>query len=366
MNFEELIKDSTIVTIEPNASFYKESNFDELKKRPHVVILGAGASIATIPNGDKFGKKICAMEGFIKKAGLSHILEGVNLETTSENLENIYMELDKRSKDNQNYQEVKNNLEDGIRQFIEKFCLPDTATIYDYLILSLSKKDLIATFNWDPLLVQAVRRVSKFTQNTPKVVFLHGNVASGFCSKCNFLGNKGIKCPKCGSQLKDVPLLYPVKEKNYRESDAISAAWDCLEQYLSQAFMITIFGYSAPISDNAAIDLMKKAWGNNESRKLEEIEIVDIRPEDSVLSSWKDFIFSHHYSYFNSFFNTSLAKFPRRSCEAMVDQLFFCEFLNDTKGFKDLSIPLDKAYAHIKELDEEESNGITFSNPYIN
>lgn len=37
-------------------------NFEELmKKRPHVVILGAGASCAAIPNGDKNGKKISAM-----------------------------------------------------------------------------------------------------------------------------------------------------------------------------------------------------------------------------------------------------------------------------------------------------------------
>ena len=36
-----------------------------MKNRPHVVILGAGASCAAIPNGDKHGKKISAMSGFI-------------------------------------------------------------------------------------------------------------------------------------------------------------------------------------------------------------------------------------------------------------------------------------------------------------
>ena len=41
-----------------------------MKKRPHVVILGAGASCAAIPNGDKNGKKISAMSGFIDKLGL--------------------------------------------------------------------------------------------------------------------------------------------------------------------------------------------------------------------------------------------------------------------------------------------------------
>lgn len=73
-------------------------NFEELmKKRPHVVILGAGASCAAIPNGDKNGKKISAMDGFIEKIGLSELLSKIVLSTTSKNLEDIYMELDERS-----------------------------------------------------------------------------------------------------------------------------------------------------------------------------------------------------------------------------------------------------------------------------
>jgi hypothetical protein len=36
--------------------------------------------------------------------------------------------------------------------------LPDTATAYDYLLLTLRPKDLVATFNWDPQLAQAFRR----------------------------------------------------------------------------------------------------------------------------------------------------------------------------------------------------------------
>ena len=38
-----------------------------LKSFPHVVILGAGASCACIPNGDKNGLKITAMNNFINK-----------------------------------------------------------------------------------------------------------------------------------------------------------------------------------------------------------------------------------------------------------------------------------------------------------
>ena len=60
-----------------------------LRDRPHVVILGAGASVATIPNGDKYGRKISVMDGFIDNLGLRGILSGIEFE--SENLEDIYI-----------------------------------------------------------------------------------------------------------------------------------------------------------------------------------------------------------------------------------------------------------------------------------
>ena len=38
-------------------------------------------------------------------------------------------------------------------------------------------------------------------------------------------------------------------------------SWKQLEQYLQIAYRLTIFGYSAPKSDQAAIDMLKQAWG---------------------------------------------------------------------------------------------------------
>ena len=55
-----------------------------MKNRPHVVILGAGASCAAIPNGDKHGKKISAMSGFIEKLGLSSVISKVDIRTSSD------------------------------------------------------------------------------------------------------------------------------------------------------------------------------------------------------------------------------------------------------------------------------------------
>lgn len=304
-----------------------------MKNRPHVVILGAGASCAAIPDGDKYGRKISAMSGFIEKLGLEDILSKVELITESNNLEDIYMELDERGKEEPVCKEVKNELEVAIREYMNGFELPDKATIYDFLVLSLTSKDLIATFNWDPFLVQAIGRVQKYTKNIPQVAFLHGNVAVGYCSKDNIMGNVGMTC-RCGQTLKPTSLLFPIKNKDYTSDIAISKSWKQLKNALKNAYMVTIFGYSAPTSDAEAVAMLKQAWGSVDERKLEEIELIDIRDEEAVIESWNQFIHTHHYSYHTDFFNTTLARCPRRSCEATFDRLMNCIWLDGNKGFK--------------------------------
>ena len=62
----------------------------------HTVILGAGATIAAIPNGDKNGRKSSVMNGLIEKLNLHEVLKGIELKTQSDNLEDIYSELHSR------------------------------------------------------------------------------------------------------------------------------------------------------------------------------------------------------------------------------------------------------------------------------
>ena len=45
--------------------------------RPHVVILGTGATIATIPNGDKHGNPCSVMHGFVKNLGLECVFRSI-------------------------------------------------------------------------------------------------------------------------------------------------------------------------------------------------------------------------------------------------------------------------------------------------
>lgn len=339
-----------------------------MKKRPHIVILGAGASCATIPHGDKFGKKISAMNGFIDKLGLNDILTKVKINTPSNNLEDIYMELDERSFTEPRCQEVKEKLENEIRDYMLSYHIPDEPTIYDFLLLSLTSKDLIATFNWDPLLVQALNRVVKITTNIPALAFLHGNVGVGFCKDDNVMGNISSICSKCGKALSPMKLLFPIKKKDYNSDVAISKSWATLCNALEVAYMVTIFGYSAPKSDFEAVKMLKLAWGRVEDRNLEEIELVDIRDEDSVISSWDDFIHTHHYSFHNTFFDTTLARYPRRSCEATFDRLMKLHWLDGSNGFKD-DMSFDDIKQFVKSLLDDENNAKThntmLADPYI-
>lgn len=78
------------------------------------------------------------------------------LKSTSKNLEDIYSEL----YDNPKYKDDLYILDDAIYVNFSKLTLPDEPTIYDMLLLGLTDKDLVATFNWDPLLIQAYIRCS--------------------------------------------------------------------------------------------------------------------------------------------------------------------------------------------------------------
>ena len=103
--------------------------------------------------------------------------------------------------------------------------------------------------------------------------------------------------------------------------------------------MFTIFGYSAPKSDTEAIRLMKEAWGETHKRELEEVEIISTKDEDELRKTWDEFIHTHHYTVHDNFYESFISKHPRRTCEAMWNQLMECKFISDNDLPKDLTFP---------------------------
>ncbi|MCB2297937.1 hypothetical protein [Clostridium tagluense] len=336
----------------------------KLRSKPHVVILGAGASIAAIPNGDKNGNKTSVMKGFIKELGMEEVIKGLDLDTTSDNLEDIYSELVMKNK----YRDITEELENRINDYFLSLAIPDEPTVYDFLLLSLTDKDLIATFNWDPLLLQAYQRVNKITTNLPNMTFLHGNVAYGSCKNKHKKTVRGYipnRCDYCGEFLQPSKLLYPVANKDYSSDEDLKLNWDMTQKYISNAFMITIFGYSAPKTDKAAVDLLQQAWGGNSDRPYEQISIIDIIDANKLIDTWDSFIYSHHHIVTDNFFDSYLGKFPRRSCEAVFDMFLGNQFQNGDNGFK-RNFTFGKIKDFILPLIKEENNNNkdNLPNPY--
>ena len=71
----------------------EEIDLRTFSSRPHLVILGAGATVDAIPNGDKNGKRSSVMSGFLDTLGFNGIIKEAGLNIESDNLEDIYTDL---------------------------------------------------------------------------------------------------------------------------------------------------------------------------------------------------------------------------------------------------------------------------------
>lgn len=301
-------------------------------RRPHVVLLGAGASYAAFPNGDKYGRKLPLLRDFVSIIGLEELIKEAGILPPYDNFEKIYSDIAINPLQNH----IRERIDQTVFSYFRALELPDEPTLYDHLVLSLRSKDIVGSFNWDPFLWNACQRNHKFG-GAPIILFLHGSVAIGRCDRCKRVFSISALCPSCGDPLDQIPILFPVTQKNYNSDAAIAAHWKTLKQALKTAWAVTIFGYSAPRTDIEAVTLMKEGWGDVANRELEEIEIIDIRNEDELQSSWDAFIHTHHYTTVRSFYDSYIAQHPRRSCEALWSQLMDCMFINPYTIPQDLS-----------------------------
>ena len=293
-----------------------EKIIENYPQRPHLVILGAGASKDATPDGDANGKPLPVMSEFISTLNLTDYIGRIEGVPKTDNIEDVYSWLANQEQ----FAEERFVVENEIREYFSNITLPNTLTKYDLLVLSLRQKDCIATFNWDGLLVQAYQRMQKITSDLPQMVFLHGNVEVGYCPKCNTYGYWFAKCHKCGEQLREVPLLYPVKNKNYQKDEFISEQWNILDDYISKAALITIYGYSAPKTDIEAINIIKKAFARlGTPRYFDIVEIIEHPKFDTknISEAWLDLseMARDHLELRRSVFDSYMFKNPRRSLE---------------------------------------------------
>ncbi len=323
---------------DPNPCYSIKEQINNIScQRPHLVILGAGATRATLPNGDKNGKTLPLMNDLIEILDLSKLITDCTSEVPN-NFEVFYSSIHKEKSD------LSKQIERKIYEYFSSVQIPDKPTIYDYLIFCLREKDVIATFNWDPILDQALERSATYFKNKcrefrlPQILHLHGNVSIGYCIDCQTKGSIMTLCHKCNKPRRKSQLLYPVSEKNYKLDAYIEQNWKAVQKVFEQAYIVTIFGYSKPTSDAKAITLFKNAWGTQEDRDLEEFEIINT---ENTVESWEEFIHTHHFEYTNNFFESKIARFPRRSCECEWERLMECKFfdgnpIKNRSSFKEL------------------------------
>ncbi len=253
------------------------------------------------------------MENLVETVGLESLLTQHGVAGGYEDFESLYDGLAMSGA----APDLLSRLEAEIQGYFSAMELPSEVTIYDLLLLSLREKDLIASFNWDPFLAQAFKR-NRSLRRLPKLAFLHGNVEVGSCTEHRRSGFLDQKCSVCSKPFVASKLLYPVKQKNYAEDPFIKGEWENLRQHLSWAYFVTIFGYSAPVTDVEAKTLMLEKWKGNPFRDLAEIEIVDIRPKYELESTWKEFFVRQHYAIWKDVSKTCAFRNVRRSCEAFA------------------------------------------------
>lgn len=278
----------------------------------HLVILGAGASRALSLHTPLVGEKIIPlMADLVQVVKLEDLLAELPKRDRTVNFEKLYGKICK----NPSMDAIQAEIEKRTYAYFDSLHLPAIPTIYDYLILSLRKKDMVASFNWDPLLIQAYARNHHFTSDLPELIFLHGNVAIGLSEKEGLFGPKGRTTPG-GNIYEQIPILFPVETKDYNKNLFIRDQWEALRWFIeTDLAMITIFGYSAPIYDTAAMSLISTAWGEAKKHPFSQFEFIDIRKAEEVFGSWEKLIHNGHHHLEDSFFSSTIARSPRRTGE---------------------------------------------------
>lgn len=317
---------------------------------PHVVILGAGASRACCPLGDRNGRKLPLMNDLVECIGIGDVIRKSGHDPTK-NFEAIYSQIYRDGNTS-----ALREIDEVTRKYFSAITLPDEPTIYDYLLLSLRPKDIIVSFNWDPLLPQAYKRWRRLGAVLPEMLFLHGNVDIGVDHAKKVFGFLSDE-PYEGRKLVPTTLLYPVEQKDYNAHSFIAEWWKITTDYITEAYEITIFGYSAPITDVEARGLLLKAWQENPTRKLAQLSIVDIREPSEVEKSWAEFIEGVHGGASHHFSDNYLLRHPRRTSEAIASATLQQDPWHEDPFPPLGAISLVELEAWIRPLIDEERSG---------
>ena len=135
------------------------------------------------------------------------------------------------------------------------------------------------------------------------------------CPQHDILGSPSEKCPECDKALVQGRLLFPEQEKDYTKDALIHRDWEEVIKKLKGAFHLTIFGYSGPATDYNARKLILDGWKEAPLKEFSHVEIIDVEKEHNLRANWAEFIPFYHDMITNEFWNSTIARWPRRTEE---------------------------------------------------
>ena len=310
----------------------------------HLVILGAGSTIATIPQGDKKGEKSYTLANLLSDPSLMPFVQKVHDKNyRTDDVEELCNQLYK------NDINLYNEFETLIRKKYGSLELPMRFTILDRLVLSLTPNDAIVSFNWDDLIIQAYQRMSYFVPDKmlPILAFPHGNAQAAY-SKTHYTSRRVITNDR---NWLDSPLNMPVDEVDYKSNLFIKSQWHILEFYIRNAKMITFFGYRGPKSDEQDLQHLDEIFVKN--KICDKIEIIDkdLHEAQIVAKNLVRFKMQENWVYTcPDFWHSSIAKYPRRTLHSLENNW------NYTSKTSVKEETLAEFMGHVGPLIEEEQN----------
>ncbi len=276
----------------------------------HLVILGAGSTIATIPSGDKNGQKSYTLANLLEDKTFTSFVENVQAKNLSTNdVEELCKQLYKEDRP------LYDEFESLVRKKYASLELPNEFTILDRLVLSLTPDDAIVSFNWDDLVIQAYQRMSDYVpeEMLPILAFPHGNAQAVYNNK-HYTSKRIIT----SSSWYDSPLNMPVDETDYHSNAFIKSQWHILDFFIHNAQMITFFGYRGPSSDEQDLQHLDELFAKNEI--CDKIEIIDKGMESvmEVAKRLERFKMQSNWLYpCADFWHSTIAKHPRRTLSVL-------------------------------------------------
>ena len=118
-------------------------------RRSQFILLGARASRTSFPDGARSLRQIPVMHELVDTLALRTLIERV-VRFQNEDFELIYSRLAADSQHDATKREIGK-----VGAYFSSLNLPEEATIYNRILLSLRKGDAVFTFDWDTFLFDA-------------------------------------------------------------------------------------------------------------------------------------------------------------------------------------------------------------------